>query len=105
MRITSSDFSRRLCAFSVLRARICQATSRLGTTSAVMARAPSLRIASRRWRPFGVQKPRSGAVTAITGSRNIPVRKDVGELPVVGLREIALEGRRLDAPDRKDREE
>ena len=35
--------------------------------------APSRRIASRRCRPFGVQKPSLGAVIAITGSRNKPV--------------------------------
>ena len=74
MRITSSAFSRRLCAFSVLRARICQAISRFGTTSAVIARAPRRRIAISRCMPFGVQKPFSGAVTAMIGSRNMPVR-------------------------------
>ena len=53
-------FSRRLCAFSVLSARICQAISRFGTTSAVIdARAePPHRL--RRCMPFGVQKPSFG---------------------------------------------
>ena len=73
MRITSSERSRRLCAFSVLSARICQAISRFGTTSAMIDFAPSRRIASSRWRPFGVQKPSFGAVIAMTGSRNSPV--------------------------------
>ena len=31
-------------------------------------------MALRRWLPFGVQKPFSGAVTAMIGSRNMPVR-------------------------------
>jgi hypothetical protein len=69
MRITSSDLSLRLCAFSVLSARICQASSRFGTTRAVIDLAPRRRMASRRCMPFGVQKPFSGATTAITGSR------------------------------------
>ena len=73
MRITSSERSFRLCAFSVLSARICQAISRFGTTSAVIAFAPSRCSAASRWRPFGVQKPFSGAVMAITGSRKSPV--------------------------------
>ena len=60
MRMTSSERSFRLCAFSVFSARICQAISRSGTTSAVMAFAPRRRIASRRWRPLGVQKPSFG---------------------------------------------
>lgn len=70
MRMTSSDRSLRLCAFSVLSARICHAIWRSGTTSAVIAFAPRRRIASSRWRPFGVQNPSVGAVTATMGSRN-----------------------------------
>ena len=73
MRITSSAFSFRLCAFSVLSARICQASSRSGTTSAVIARAPSAASPTRRCLPFGVQKPFSGAVMAMIGSRKKPV--------------------------------
>ena len=74
MRITSSDFSRRLCAFSVFSARICHAISRLGTTSAVIdARAePAHRLEP----VHAVRRPEAffGAVTAMIGSRNMPVR-------------------------------
>ncbi len=55
MRMTSSDFSRRLCAFSVLSARILYAISGSGRTSATMDRAPRLRSAPSRWLPLGVQ--------------------------------------------------
>ena len=106
MRITSSDLSLRLCAFSVLSARICHATSRFGTTSAVIAFAPSRRIASSRWRPLGVQKPFSGAVTAMIGSRNMPVRSSTSASSlVVHVGKVALERRRLDAVDRQHGEE
>jgi hypothetical protein len=57
----------------VFNARICQATSRSATTSAVIDFAPRRRMASRRCRPFGVQKPPFGATTAIIGSRKRPV--------------------------------
>ena len=55
MRITSSDFSLRLCAFSVLRARIWKATSGSGTRIAGTHSALSFSSALRRWWPFGVQ--------------------------------------------------
>ena len=55
MRITSSDFSLRLCAFSVLRARIWKATSGSGTRIAGTISAFSFSSAVRRWCPFGVQ--------------------------------------------------
>ena len=75
MRMTSSERSLRLCAFSVLSARICQATSRVGTTSAVIAFAPSRRIAARRCRRSGsrTRRLRRGAVIAMSGSRKRPV--------------------------------
>src|SRR5215471_2756308 len=57
MRITSNARSLRLWAFSVLRARICHATSRSATISAVIDLAPSRRMASRRWRPLGFWTP------------------------------------------------
>ena len=94
MRITSSDFSFRLCAFSVLSARICQASSRLGTTSAVIDFAPRRRIAASRWPPFGVQKPFSGR-----GDGDDRVEEearlvdDVGEALVVHVGDVALERR------------
>ena len=55
MRMTSSDFSRRLCAFSVLSARILYATSGSGSTSATIERAPRPRSDASRWLPLGVQ--------------------------------------------------
>ena len=55
MRIVSSDFSFRLCAFSVFNARILNATSGSGTSSAITVLAPSFFIAWSRWLPFGVQ--------------------------------------------------
>jgi hypothetical protein len=57
----------------VLSARICHASSRFGTTSAVIDLAPSRFIAARRCPPFGVQNPFSGAVIAMIGSRKYPV--------------------------------
>ena len=55
MRIVSSDFSRRLCAFSVLSARILNATGASGTSSAMTVFTPSFFSACRRWLPFGVK--------------------------------------------------
>ena len=55
MRITSSDFSFRLWAFSVLSARIWNATSASGTRIAGTHSALSFSSAVRRWCPFGVQ--------------------------------------------------
>ncbi len=72
MRMTSSAFSRRLCAFSVFRARILYATSGSGSTSATIDFAPSARSEARRWLPFGVQYRPSGVRTAMIGSRNRP---------------------------------
>ena len=71
MRMTSSDFSRRLCAFSVLSARILYATSGSGSTSATTDFAPFARSAARRWFPFGVQYFPS-LRTAMIGSRKRP---------------------------------
>ena len=106
MRITSSDLSFRLCAFSVLSARICHATSRFGTTSAVIAFAPSRRIAASRWPPLGVQKPvlrrRDGDDRIEENPRAVD---DVGELLVVRVRHIALKRRRLDLVDRQHRQQ
>ena len=55
MRITSRDFSLRLCAFSVLRARIWKATSGSGTRMAGRTLPLSLVSTVRRWFPLGVQ--------------------------------------------------
>lgn len=55
------------------RAKTCQATSRSGITRAAIERAPKRRVAARRCRPFGVQKPPLGALAAIIGSRKCPV--------------------------------
>lgn len=53
-----------LCAFSVFTARLCEATSRSGTTRAAIKRAPRRRMAARRCRRFGIEKPTVGAATA-----------------------------------------
>ena len=55
IRITSSDFSFRLWAFSVLRARMRNATSGSGTRIAGTRSALSFWSTTRRWLPFGVQ--------------------------------------------------
>ena len=67
MRMTSSDFSLRLWAFSVLRARIWKATCLSGITIAGTNAAFSFSRTCRRWFPLGVQYPPS-ARTATTGS-------------------------------------
>ena len=72
IRMVSSDFSRRLCAFSVLSARILNATSASGTSSATIVRMPSFLSACNRWLPFGVQY-RSSWRTATIGSRKRPM--------------------------------
>ena len=73
MRITSSERSLRLCAFSVLSARIWKATSSSGITSATIDLRPSSFAAPRRWLPLGVQYLPS-LRTAMIGSRNRPTR-------------------------------
>jgi len=54
--MTSSERSLRLCAFSVFRAKICHAT-RFRDDQSRDGLSPKAAHASRRWRPFGVQKP------------------------------------------------
>ena len=72
MRITSRLLSLRLCAFSVLSARMRYASDSSGETSAVICRRPSTFAAARRWRPFGVHRPPSAPRTTISGSRKAP---------------------------------
>ena len=72
MRITSRLLSFRLCAFSVLSARMRYASVSSGETSAVICRRPSTFAAARRWRPFGVHSAPSAPRTTINGSRNAP---------------------------------
>ena len=55
MRITSSDFSLRLWAFSVFKARIWKATSGSGMRIAGTTSALSLASTLSRWWPLGVQ--------------------------------------------------
>ena len=70
MRITSSDFSLRLCAFSVLSARIWKATSGSGTRMAGIISALSFASTARRWLPFGVQyRPGRGDTTTIGSTK------------------------------------
>ena len=71
-----------------------------------MALAPRRRIASRRWRPLGVQKPplrRGDGDDRV--EEVVCLGDDVGEPLVVRVREVALKRRGLDAIDRKDRED
>ena len=106
MRITSRLRSRRLCAFSVLSARMRKARPSSGEISAVIWRWPSTFAAARRWRPFGVQKPPSAPRTTMIGSRKEPVSSIFcGEALRVRGREIALERRRLDRLARQRGEE
>ena len=98
MRITSSDFSLRLCAFSVLSARIWKATSGSGTRIAGIdlglelgehRRAGGCRSASSRRRA-------AGDITTIGSTkRSIFLTTSCSRLTWVG-REVALVGRRLD---------
>jgi hypothetical protein len=67
--------------------------------------APRRRMASRRCRPLGVQKPPPGATTAMTGSRKRRLTNNVGQPFVVSVGEIALKRRRLDPLDRQNREQ
>ncbi len=73
MRMTSSERSFRLCAFSVLSARMLNSTSLSGSTSATMLFAPMSFMAPRRWLPLGVQYMPS-LRTAMSGSRKRPTR-------------------------------
>ena len=72
MRMVSSDFSRRLCAFSVFSARILKATAGSGTSSAITVFTPSFLSAWSRWLPFGVKYWPSSR-TATIGSRKMPI--------------------------------
>ena len=70
IRMVSSDFSRRLCAFSVFSARILKATAGSGTNSAITVFTPSFLSAWSRWLPFGVKYWPSSR-TATIGSRKM----------------------------------
>ena len=72
MRMTSRLRSLRLCAFSVLSARMRNASPSSGETSAVICLSPSTLAAASRCRPFGVQNPPSSPRTTMIGSRNDP---------------------------------
>ena len=101
MRMTSSDLSRRLCAFSVLRARICQATSCRGTTSAVSARAEpahGLEAVAPVGRPEALLR-RCDCDDRI--EKHPGAVQHVGEPAMVHLRKVALERGRLDRIDRQ----
>ena len=108
MRMTSSERSLRLCAFSVLSARICHATSRVGTTSAVIGlRAEPLH---RGQAVATVRRPEPahllGRGDGDHGVEEAPgLLDDLGEALVMRFAEVALERRRLDLRDREDREE
>ncbi len=68
--MTSSDFSLRLCAFSVLSARIWNATSASGTRMAGTNFALSFSSTTRRWLPFGVQyTPGFGDIATIGSTK------------------------------------
>jgi hypothetical protein len=68
--------------------------------------APRRRMASRRCRPLGVQKPPFGATKAITGSRKRPVLlMTVREPFVMGIGEIRLKGCWFHGVDRQDRKQ
>ena len=70
MRMTSSDFSLRLCAFSVLRARIWNATSGSGIRMAGTHSAFSFCRTFSRWWPLGVQyTPGSGDTTTMGSTK------------------------------------
>ena len=70
MRMTSSDFSFRLWAFSVLRASTWKATLGSATRMAGTKSAFSLSRATRRWLPFGVQyTPARGETTTIGSTK------------------------------------
>ena len=55
MRMTSNDFSFRLCAFSTLSGRTSKSISFSTTRMAGTSSAFSLSSTARRWLPFGVQ--------------------------------------------------
>ena len=99
MRMTSSERSFRLWAFSVLSARIWKATSSSGSTSATMVFMPSSVMAPSRWLPLGVQ------YSPVLAHRDDRVEEaahplhGVGELLHVRRAAIALVGRRLDLVD------
>ena len=101
MRIVSSDFSFRLCAFSVFSARILNATSASGTTSATIGLRAKL---SHRLKPvIAVRRP----IAVVLPDRDDRIeesaeRLDHGHQPLdVRLGRIALIRRRLDAIDRQ----
>src|SRR5437016_4937461 len=100
MRAPSSERSFKLCAFSVFKARICQANSVLGAINVVMALAPSRRMASSRW--LGRPKP---AVRCRNTDYRIQVCSgfldDTGEFFVVSFGQIALKRCRFDRIHRK----
>src|ERR1022692_2808453 len=98
--MTSSERSLRLCAFSVFRARICHATSRSGTTRAVMDLAPRRRMASRRCRPLGVPEASAGRDDSDDRvEKTSCLMKYVGQPLVVSAGEVTLKRRRLDLVD------
>ena len=103
MRIVSSDFSRRLCAFSVLSARILNATSASGMSSAT--------IGLRAEPPHRLQPVVAvGRPVAIVVADDDDRIEEAAELfdhrhqPLdVRIRRVALKRRRLDAIDRQRR--
>ncbi len=73
MRMTSRLRSRKLWAFSVLRARMRYASVSSGEISAVICFSPRTLPAAKRWRPLGVHKRPSSPRTTISGSRKAAV--------------------------------
>ncbi len=88
MRITSSDFSLRLWAFSVLRARIWNATPVSGMRMAGTWSAFSFCSAFSRWWPLGVQYTLARGLTTTIGStkRSIFLTISCSRLAWVGER-------------------
>ena len=105
MRIVSSDFSRRLCAFSVLSARILNATS--GPARAGRSTVLHAELLHRLQPMVAVRRP----VLVVVADRDDRIEEaadllDDAHQPLdVRVRGIALEGRRLDACDRQRDEE
>jgi len=99
MRIVSSDFSRRLCAFSVLSARILNATVASGTRSAITLLTPSFLSACRPVVPVRRQ------IVPVLPDRDDRIEEsaegfdDAHQAFDVRLRGITLVGCRLDTID------